>query len=197
MKQAIRNLTLLPVALALLAGCGGAGAAVPPVATSPQASTQSVAGEGQRVADPLMGSEVLTATHVAIESSKWGGYHCNPNRGVCPLFEMVSAWKATFKAEGSASGPLPGTFSATGAWTSSITGWTFRETFTIKSGASRVSDAIAGGAGLGVAHLSFGHNAEFGPYAFAYSSGVTADTRAVVRIIKRDAFSETLDEFPN
>jgi hypothetical protein len=173
MKHTARALTLTPVALALLSGCAGSTAAplqlLPPVYASDSRHPAT---------DSLPDDEVLSATHVALKT-----------------VAGAPGWEVRFSVKGTASGPFAGTFSARGEWgTFSATGWSFRESFTIASGPVRIPGRLAA-TGDTLADFSFGRHARFGPLALEYTADEDARGSALVTTIKRDAFSETLDDF--
>jgi hypothetical protein len=182
MKHATKILTLTPVALALLAGCAGSAAAVPPV-SSPPVATQSVATGAH---------EVLTASQVTIT-----------NTNGLPLYTE------SFQVRGKASGPFVGSFIAKGSWQRGVDNVDFHETFTIITNSACsiclpffVSGTIGGSIVFGARHAHGGEPAfmiraydRFGPAHFSYTIEHGTGGPALVDIIRRSKFSETLSDF--
>jgi hypothetical protein len=98
----------------------------------------------------------------------------------------------SFSAHGNATGPYPGTFTASGSWAVYPTRfrqqWTFSETFTIASGSSTIS-GTAGNLGFYGAPFSC---TVVENLTVPYTSG-SVSGNALINIIQKQDFSETLD----
>lgn len=117
-----------------------------------------------------------------------------------PIGNAGTAFRVT-AAQGKATGPYPGTFVAKGRWGDSVViisqqgviAWDFYETFTITSGASKVSGNIHGG-GLAGSPPAFLACPSFGPDSLQYASNYGSGTADIELIQKGNGnFSETLD----
>lgn len=114
-------------------GCARGDARFADGAAFPQAATYARSGMLSS------GSEHLAGVHFRFRAK------C-PHTGPEPR-----SWSETFSVRGAATGPYPGTFTATGGWDAfarlpSIEVWSFNESFTITSGSSQISGTISGGA---------------------------------------------------
>jgi hypothetical protein len=164
-------------AAAILAACGGA--AQPSLPNGMEQNAARVALNS--VAPPSSASEVLTATDVTVSS-------------YCPTTEGAS-----FSASGTATGPYPGTFTASGYWNSGEAlehfFWDFRESIKIMSntltihvhikrvrGSHRPTRFISCDSFGGVGH----------PIAMKYKSNYATGI-AEIEIIQQGDLSETLD----
>jgi hypothetical protein len=91
---------------------------------------------------------------------------------------------------GTATGPYPGTFRANGDFINKggVDGkWYFNESFTIKSGSSRISGMISGSGKKGIASCP-----TFGPHVLHYATTSGQQGKAQITIIQPSDFSETL-----
>jgi hypothetical protein len=194
MKHVLRTLTFTPAVLALLAGCAGGAASLPPASSTPVAPPP-VAAPLQMQQLNETGTEVLTASQVTINSAQ-----CQIN---C---------SASFKVQGTASGLLTGTFTAQGSWSYLGLGpnpaLTFSESFTVRAVNMPITGSISN---QGVQHIqgvatnpaegrtvrySFGPDAAFGPVAYDYRLGnLTTKDGAFIDIIEGGAFREVLSGF--
>ena len=123
----------------MLAACGGSTqfpnlAAQTPLRnarTAKQVASPSIATP-ERVRPNSSGTEVLTGKAKLIK----------------PCHSMKDGWSTNFSAHGNATGPYPGTFTASGVWTVSYNShhqpfWVFAETtFTITTGSSTISGSM-------------------------------------------------------
>jgi hypothetical protein len=119
-------------AAGMLTGCGGSQVAPqdPMQQNAARSGLNTNAGSAKPDTSPLRG-EVFTASNVTV---KFVG-----RRGL--------TLRTNFSASGEATGPQPGTFVAKGSWSTWVLfhpGWSFSESFTIKSGARTISGTIAG-----------------------------------------------------
>jgi len=125
-------------AAALLAGCGGSqaqGAAWTP-------SQQNVTGVLANDSNSELHGETFSASGGTFSCAKHADYSISH-----------------FATSGNASGPLPGSFSASGSWRLSSGTWSFQEKFEILSGSQTISGKIdKDGTGPGGSCDSFGGN---------------------------------------
>ena len=167
----------LCAAAAILAGCGGAARSALPNGIEQNAARVAL----NSVPPPSSANEVLTATDVTV-----GSY--------CPATEGAS-----FSASGTATGPYPGTFTASGYWNSGEGldhyFWDFRESIKIVSntlaihvhikrvrGSHKPSRFISCDSFGGVGH----------PIAMKYKSKYATGI-AEIEIIQQGDLSETVD----
>lgn len=125
------NAPFAAFAVLALAGCaGGTQLAPASIPNSPLGRSADRAASGTPFARALPASlsgEVLTATNVEV----------TPARRCRTPYRI----NATFTASGTATGPYPGTFSASGSWYrffDDYTTWGFQESFTIASGSTNI-----------------------------------------------------------
>jgi hypothetical protein len=166
-------------AAAILAACGGSAQLPNPVAHS--------LATPQRVGRSSSGSEVLYGT-ARVRSGR-----CRRSSGSF----------THFSAHGKATGPYPGTFTAKGRWSEDcfsgmqsrpntfFCGWTLDETFTIKSGTSKVFGTVKGTGGEGW----FPSCTVFGPEPYYYVQYTSNHGSGTVSIqsIEQGVFDESLD----
>ncbi|MGB8967136.1 MAG: hypothetical protein WCB99_16025 [Candidatus Cybelea sp.] len=176
------------VAAAMLAGCGGSTQFQNPTAQTPVGNAitpEQIASPSfampERMGPNSSGAEVLTGKATL--------HRCHPG-GSFEFFRRFS------HAHGKATGPYPGTFTASGGWGISeiISGnkidlfWGFSERFIITSGASKISGTIEGMSD----ENPFPGCTSFGPETLQYTSNY-GDGNADIQIIEKGDFSETLD----
>jgi hypothetical protein len=172
-------------AAAMLTGCGGSTQFPNPTAQTPAGnaiSSMRVTSPSfvtpERIGANSSGTEVLTGKATL--------HRCHADD-----FEFFRRFS---HAHGKATGPYPGTFTASGQWGVSeiiVNGSqffysTFSESFIITSGASKVSGTIEG------TPSGFLSCKSFGPKTLQYTSNY-GDGNADIQIIKKGEFSETLD----
>ncbi len=128
-------------AAAILAACGGATQLPNPTAQTPLGNAHTakqVASPSfstpERVGPNSSGTEVLTGKAKIIKP-------CHAIRG---KHGKIQGWSTSFSAHGNATGPYPGTFTASGSWSNYPTfppqsQWLFSEGFTITSSLSTIS----------------------------------------------------------
>jgi hypothetical protein len=190
MKTVVQRHCALSVcaAAAIFAGCGGSTQFPNPTARAPVGNAIT----SKRVASPSFatperaganssGNEVLTGKAKIIKP-------CHTVRG--PHGGKHGSI-TSFSAHGNATGPYPGTFTASGSWTVSCNRifqcfWTFNETFAITSGSSTIS-GTAGTPGFGSLSCTMIENLTV-PYTSGSVSG-----NASINILQKQDFSETLD----
>jgi hypothetical protein len=169
-------------AAATLAGCSGSARLPNPTAQTALGNT----GATFRVVSPSFatpepvgpnssGTEALTGKAKLIK----------------PCHRAKHGWSASFSAHGNATGPYPGTFTASGSWgeyygRGGSEVWNFSETFTITSGSSTIS-GTASRPGFGMLSCTVLKNLTV-PYTSGSVSG-----NALINIIQKHDFSETLD----
>jgi hypothetical protein len=173
-------------AAAMLAGCGGSSQFPNPTAQAPvrnAISSKRLASPSfampERIGANSSGAEVLTGKATLHRCHSYG-------------FEFFRRFS---QAHGKATGPYPGTFTASGQWGVSelvINGsvdffWGFSERFIITSGASKISGTIGGMSD----EKSFPSCTSFGPQTLQYTSNY-GDGNADIQIIEKGDFSETL-----
>ena len=176
-------------AAAMLAGCGGATQFPNPTAQTAvgnaltsKAVTSPNSAMPERMGANSSGNEVLTGKAKLIKPCH--AIHGKHGKG--------GGWSTHFSAHGNATGPYPGTFTASGSWTVSCNrvlqcSWTFNETFTITSGSSTIS-GTAGTLGFyGAPGCAVVNNLTV-PYTSGSVSG-----NALINTIQKQHFSETLD----
>jgi hypothetical protein len=170
-------------AAAMLAGCGGSTPLPNPTAQTPVGNATT----SKRVASPSFATpervgpnssgavEVLTGKAKLIKP-------CHTIRG---KHGKSQGWSTNFSAHGNATGPYPGTFTATGSWSGypSIIGgpdfFLFAEAFTITSGSATIS-GTSGAAGF-PAPAPFSCTV-FKDLAVSYTSGsVTGNAKIHIR----------------
>jgi hypothetical protein len=173
-------------ATAMLAGCGGSTQFPNPTAqasagnaiTSKRVASPSFAMP-ERIGAKASGAEVLTGKASLHRCHSYG-------------FEFFRHFSHAY---GKATGPYPGTFTASGHWGVSelvINGsvdffWGFSERFIITSGASKISGTIGGTSD----ESSFPSCTSFGPQTLQYTS-TYGEGNADIQIIEKGDFSETL-----
>lgn len=173
----------------MLAGCGGSTQLPNPTAQTPVGNAIT----SKRVASPSFatpermgadssGTEVLTGKAKLIKP-------CRTIRGKHGKNQGSST---SFSAHGNATGPYPGTFTASGSWTISFNSvhqpfWTFAETFTITTGSSMISGTMNK---IGFSYLPFSCTVVEN-LAVPYTSG-SVSGNALINIIQKQDFSETL-----
>ena len=189
MKTILRAPYALSVcaAAAVLAACGGSTSFPSPTAQTPLGNaitSKRVASSSfaipERIGANSSGAEVLTGKATL--------HQCHPYG-----FEFFRRFS---HAHGKATGPYPGTFTASGQWGVSeliYNGreklfWGFSERFIITSGASKVSGTIEGMS----SDNPFPSCTSFGPQTLQYTSNY-GDGNADVQIVEQGDFSETLD----
>jgi hypothetical protein len=165
------------VAGMLLAGCGGSQGLIGRSATGQPATAKQL---GYKLtATDLSSSEVLTASHVRIETG-------------CTVGGGIDTYYAHFRAQGNATGPFAGIFTAKGGWeyVASLggSGYIFHESFTITSGSSQISGRIHSNKPFTVTCPP----RTFGPSTMHYKTNNGHTGKVRVKIIKRNDFSETL-----
>lgn len=164
-------------AAAMLAACGGSGQL--PIHTA----QTSLGGSG--IGANSSGTELLTGKAELIKP-------CHTIRGKHGKNQGSST---NFRAHGNATGPYPGTFTASGEWTiyqNSVHQhqWVFSEYFAITSASSTISGTING---LGVnGSLPFSCTAVKN-LALPYKSGSVSGT-AVIKVIQKRDFREKFDK---
>ena len=174
-------------AAAMLAGCGGSPQFPNPTAQAPVSN----ASTSKRVASPSFATPDrigASSSDNEVLTGKATLHRCHPYG--LEFFRRFS------HAQGKATGPYPGTFTASGQWGVSeliYNGkekffWGFSERFIITSGASKVSGTIEGMS----SENPFPSCTSFGPQALQYTSNY-GDGNAHVQIIEKGDFSETLD----
>ena len=176
-------------AAAILTGCGGSTQFPNPTAQTPvgnaipQERVESPSfATPERIGANSSANEVLTGEAKLIKP-------CHTIRG--PHGGKHGSI-TSFSAHGNATGPYPGTFTASGSWTVSCNrvlqcSWTFNETFTITSGSSTIS-GTAGTLGFyGAPGCAVVNNLTV-PYTSGSVSG-----NALINTIQKQHFSETLD----
>ena len=185
MKRFVLSRGALSVCTAtfVLLGCGGSQGLIGQSATGQRATAKQL-GYNPTAPD-FSGSEVLSASYSRIHARCYQG--------------LISFTIGRFRAQGNATGPFPGTFTAEGGWDDVFSfpyiTYLFRESFTITSGPFQISGRV----------LSRRKNyagcapAEFGPATLNYRvhSGIYSGHKGQVQIsvIKRNDFSETLSRF--
>jgi hypothetical protein len=172
MASRFGRVALAPTFAALVvAGCGGSQA--------PIGAPSTAAASWQRGSDSTA-AELLTAARVKLTLS-----------GNCKFHPLDVTY--AFHTTGVAKGPVGGTFSAHGKAT--ITqeyGWTFDESFTIKSGSQRITGTISSmGSGSGGPVAGCHPPAIIGPFSVSYSTN-SASGQATVDAIKPYKFRESL-----
>lgn len=158
--QAMRNTLGLCAAAALLGGCGGSGQSPNPMAQAPL----------DRLRSDSSGNEVLNGKiHTHCKN------HASGLRSTC-TFRTTHPGKAT--------GPYPGTFTATGSYGIDFAPYSrgFNESFTIISGSSEITGSIS------CASPPFGSGCPPNSYTSSVGNG-TAQVN-----ITNHQLSETLDE---
>jgi hypothetical protein len=162
---------------AMLAACGGSG-------QLPIHTAQTSLG-GSDVATNSPGTELLTGKAELIKA-------CHTIRG---QHGKNQGWSTNFRAHGNATGPYPGTFTASGEWTASQNSvhqaqWVFSEYFAITSASSTISGTING---IGVnGSLPFSCTVVKN-LAVPYESGSVSGT-AVIKVIQKRDFREKFDK---
>jgi len=135
-------------AAASLAGCGG---------------SQSLVGS----AGAMGVSTASAAQRGSLGSSETESLYTRRVRAKC--FESSGGCNCLFRASGTASGPVPGTFTARGDWNATRnSSWKFWETFSITSNSTVVTGTISG---QGAHPQMKGGCITFGPHIMTYSSG--------------------------
>jgi hypothetical protein len=172
-------------AATVLAGCDGS-AQMPNLTAQRSYATPLIARPGSS------GAEALTGT---------AEIKCHLDRRRHGHGQVITGGASTSDfsvARGKASGPYPGTFTATGRWkinTLIISSqffeiWTFSEDFSITSGASKISGTIK--EGISDEGSPFPTCTSFGPQTSQYTSNYGSGD-ASIEIIKAGDFSESLD----
>ncbi len=171
-------------AVATLGGCGGPQAQFSPLAPIQQNVRQSGGNSNVVLVKPLasLGGEVFKASNVHIRAA-----HCSK--------DQIGVF---FNASGTAAGPYPGTFTAPhGRWEFYHPRfgafWTFRESFTITSGANTISGVIR------TQHISVAPRTltctSLGPvdgYGLVWRAGSGLRGSATILKIKKDYLKEKL-----
>ena len=162
-SQTIRNVLRLSAAAAILGGCSESTQSLNPVGQAPL-------GIARALNPSAKGLERLHARKLIVRCRH---YNYGPGNTVCNFHTTVP---------GTAKGPYPGTFTASGGWTSGEhIGHSFIESFTISSGSSQVTGSIS-------FHTFSGQGGPVGTYQ--YQSSVANGT-AQVEVIRRKDFRET------
>lgn len=165
---------------AMLAGCGGSAQLPNPPAATPLAGVRTA----ERIALPgyahpgAVGSDSSSA-EILIGNATVKCFGGPPGHG------------GFIVKRGTATGPYPGTFAANGGWTDQDGSrpWVFSESFTIKSGNTKISETISGSGKKNGSYCS-----TFGPNVMRYAttSGRNHKGKAHITIIQQGDFSETL-----
>jgi hypothetical protein len=175
-SQTIRSALRLFAAAAILGGCGESTQSLNPAGQTPlgiaralnQHALPRVDSEG--IEPGAKGLERLHARELIIRCKNYNG---GSNPTVCNFHTTVP---------GTAKGPYPGTFTASGGWTSGEhIGHSFIESFTISSGSSQVTGSIS-------FHTFSGQGGPVGTYQYVSSVG---NGTAQVEVIRRKDFRET------
>jgi hypothetical protein len=170
--------------LALVACAGGSQLAPPSTPNRPLGRSADRAAPLARALPLSLSGEVLTATNVVVKRAR----HClTPYR-----------INATFTASGTATGPYPGTFSASGSWDrffDDFVVWGFKESFTITSASVTIQ-------GMASTSGSFGPPTpvircfRFGPagqkFHMTYSSPLGSGAMSTSRIQDSQTFIQKL-----
>jgi hypothetical protein len=173
---------------AMLTGCGGSTQFPNPTAQTPAGN----AINSKRVASPRFATPERVGSHSSSTEVLTGKAKlikpCHTIRG---KHGKSQGWSTTFSAHGKATGPYPGTFTASGSWSTSCNRvfqcfWTFGETFTITSGSSTIS-GTAFTPGFGQLSCTVVEN-----LTVPYTSGSVSGP-ALINIIQKQDFSETLN----
>jgi hypothetical protein len=136
------------VAAALLAACGGS---QPPIG-APGATRTNITTAAQAESVDVSTTEFLYTRRV---------------KGEC--FGISGGCNCVFHANGKASGPFPGKFTARGSWNATRNEpWTFSETFSIRSNTGIITGTISG---QGAHPQMEGGCVTFGPHVMTYSAG--------------------------
>jgi hypothetical protein len=190
----MKTISRVPYALsvcavaAMLTGCGGSTQFPNPTAQTPVGN----AINSKRVASPSFATSERVGSHSSSTEALTGKAKlikpCHTIRG---KHGKNQGSRTTFSAHGKATGPYPGTFTASGSWTTSCNRvfqcfWTFGETFTITSGSSTIS-GTAFTPGFGQLSCTVVEN-----LTVPYTSGSVSGS-ALINIIQKQDFSETLD----
>lgn len=128
------------VGAAILAGCGGSAQFPNPIALGPVANSNAADRlpspskvVPERVGSDSSSTERLTGTAKLIKP-------CHSLHG-----KDRGGWGTHFSASGVATGPNPGTFTATGTWTGGglpQPQWSFSESFSVTSGSQTINGTI-------------------------------------------------------
>jgi hypothetical protein len=169
-------------AAAILAGCGGLAQLPNPTAQTSLGNT----GATFRVVSPSF------ATPERVGPNSYGTEAlAGKAKLIKPCHRAKHGWNTSFSAHGNATGPYPGTFTASGSWAEYYGHggpevWSFSETFAITSGSSTIS-GTAGRPGFNTLSCTVLKNLTV-PYTSGSVSG-----NALINIIQKQDFSETLD----
>ena len=171
-------------ATAMLAGCGESTAFPSPNAQTPA----GIAITSKRVASPSFATPERVSDKEVLSGNA---------KVTCHYYPSQFGFGDHFHAHGKATGPYPGTFIASGTWSFVILNlgghqlpqWAFDETFTITSGASKVSGTMSDTDNSQLEKFSC---TSLGPDASQYTSNY-GDGNADIQIIEKGDFSETLD----
>jgi len=139
---------VLRAALALLVGCGGS---QPPIG-APGPARMSTTRSGQLGSIAVLTTEFLYSPRVKER-----------------CFGISGGCNCVFHANGKASGPFPGRFSARGGWNATRNDpWKFSETFSIRSSTEVITGTISG---QGAHPQMKGGCVIFGPHVMTYAIG--------------------------
>ena len=166
-------------AIITLGGCGGS-------AQFPNPTAQAALGSARRM-DRAESPNYTAPEHVGADSSSSETIKGSATVACGP----PPPGRGDFAVKGgTATGPYPGTFRAKGIFTNKggVGGsWYFDESFTIKSGSSRISGTISGSGKKGVASCP-----TFGPHVLHYATTSGHKGKAQITIIQPSGFNETL-----